>query len=78
VRCEYLLQRGEVVVRRGTYILSADNVISLKQRLEMRNDFVVTSYQTTREGEAARVDVRGDNRGEPERRSIVGSGVRGG
>jgi hypothetical protein len=78
VRCEDLLQRGEVVVRGGTNILRTDNVVSLKQRLEMRNDFVVTSYQTTREGEAARVDVRGDNRGEPERRGIVGSSVRGG
>ena len=78
VRCEDLLQRGEVVVRGGTNILRTDNVVSLKQRLEMRNDFVVTSYQTTGEGEAARVNVRGDDRGEPERRGIVGSSVRGG
>ena len=46
--------------------------------VEVCNDFVVTSYQTTGEGEAARVNVRGDDRGEPERRGIVGSSVRGG
>ena len=71
VRCEDLLQRGKVVVRGGTNILRADNVVSLQQRLEMCNDLVVTSYQTTGEGEAARVDVRGDNRGEPKRRSSI-------
>ena len=43
VRCEDLLKRSEVVVRRSTNILDADNIVSLKQRLEMRNDFVVAS-----------------------------------
>ena len=43
VGCENLLERSEVIVRGGTHILHADNVVSLKQRLEMRNDFVVTS-----------------------------------
>lgn len=78
VRCEDLLQRGKVVVGGGTNILRADNVVSLQQRLEMCNDLVVTSYQTTGEGEAARVNVGSDDRGEPERRCIVGSSVRGG
>jgi hypothetical protein len=44
----------------------------------MCNDLVVTSYQTTGEREAARVNVGSDDRGEPERRCIVGSSVRGG
>ena len=43
VGCEDLLERGKVIVRRSTYILDADNIVSLKQRLEMRNDFVVAS-----------------------------------
>ena len=43
VGCEDLLKRSKVVVRRSTYILDADNIVSLKQRLEMRNDFVVAS-----------------------------------
>lgn len=78
VRCEDLLKCREVIVRRSTNILNADNVIPLKQRLEMRYDFVVASNQTAREGEAARVDVRCDNRGKPERRNNISSGVRGG
>ena len=49
VGCEHLLKRSEVVVRRSTYILDADNIVSFKQRLEMRYDFVVASNQTTGE-----------------------------
>ena len=75
VGCENLLKRGEVVVRRSTNILGTDNIVSLKQRLKMRNDFIVASNQTTREREAARIDVRSDNRGEPKRRSGIGSSV---
>ena len=43
VGCENLLERSEVIVGRGTYILDTDNIISLKQRLEMRNGFVMAS-----------------------------------
>ena len=43
VGCENLLERSEVIVGGGTYILDTDNIISLKQRLEMRNGFVMAS-----------------------------------
>ena len=46
VGCKDLLKRSEVVVRRSTYILDADNIVSIKQRLEMRYDFLVASNQT--------------------------------
>jgi hypothetical protein len=56
--------------------LGTDNIVSLKQRLKMRNDFIMASNQTTREREAARVNVRCDNGGEPKRRGSGGSSVR--
>ena len=43
VGCKNLLERGEVIVGRGTHILDTDNIISLKQRLEMRYGFVMAS-----------------------------------
>ena len=58
---EHLLKRGEVVVRGSTNILDTDNIVFIKERLKMRNDFVVARNQTTGEREAARVNVRGDN-----------------
>ena len=64
MRSKDVLKRSKVVVRGSTNILYADNNVPIQQGLEVRDDLVVAGYQTSREGEATRVDVSGDNRGE--------------
>jgi hypothetical protein len=60
---KYLLESGKVIVRGSTNILNTNNIISIQKGLEMRDDLEVTRDQTTRETEAARVNVSRDNRG---------------
>jgi hypothetical protein len=61
MRSEDLLKSSKVIVRGGTDILYADNIIPIQKSLEMGDDFEVTRDQTTRETEATRVDVSGNN-----------------
>ena len=63
MRGKYLLESGKVIVRGSTNILNTNNIISIQKGLEMRDDLEVTRDQTTRETEAARVNVSRDNRG---------------
>ena len=64
MRGKYLLESGKVIVRGSTNILNTNNIISIQKGLEMRDDLEVTRDQTTRETEAARVNVSCDNGGE--------------
>ena len=63
MRGKNLLESGKVIVRGSTNILNTNNIISIQKGLEMRDDLEVTRDQTTRETEAARVNVSRDNRG---------------
>jgi hypothetical protein len=54
--------------------LNTDNIVSVQKGLKMRDDFVVAGSETTREGEATRVDVGGDNGGKLEHRARRGGG----
>lgn len=63
MRGKYLLESGKVIVRGSTNILNTNNIISIQKGLEMRDDLEVTRDQTTRETEAARVNVSCDYRG---------------
>ena len=49
---EDLLKGSQVIVRGGTDILYTDYIIPFQKRLEVGDDFEVTSDQTTRETEA--------------------------
>jgi len=74
MRGKYLLESGKVIVRGSTNILNTNNIISIQKGLEMRDDLEVTRDQTTRETEAARVNVGCDYGGkfEPGNRVIGG------
>ena len=61
MRSEDLLKSSKVIVRGGTDILYTDNIIPIQKSLEMGDDFEVTRDQTTRETEATRVNVGGNN-----------------
>ena len=61
MRSENLLKSSKVIVRGGTDILYTDNIIPFQKGLEVGDDFEVTRNQSTRETEATRVDVSGNN-----------------
>ena len=61
MRSEDLLKSSKVIVRGGTDILYTDNIIPFQKSLEVGDDFEVTRDQTTRETEATRINVSGNN-----------------
>jgi hypothetical protein len=79
MRSEDLLKSSQVIVRGGTDILYTDNIIPIQKSLEMGDDFEVTRDQTTRETEATRVDVSGNNGRDLEvGNRVTGKGIGGG